>query len=108
MDRDGDGKLTNFELDAAGAKAWVDKNGDGNMDAGETQSIDTIKAADKESRIGEIDPLGKTKIQDVARKALPSRPKGEKLDGNISSRTDKIVDTPKVQQPAVPKTPQRH
>ncbi len=101
MDRDGDGKVSNFELNAAGAKAWVDKDGDGKIGKDETQSISKINAADKESRIAEIDPLGKSKVlQHGKHEAVHSASKENKISGNLSKKIDVPAKSPK---PVVPK-----
>ncbi len=67
LDSDGDGKLSNKELEAGGAQAWVDRDRDGKIDKGENQSIDHIKTSSgfkgKESKITEVDPNGKTSVR---------------------------------------------
>jgi hypothetical protein len=101
IDRDGDGKVSNFELNAAGAKAWVDRDGDGTIDKDETQSINKIRAADKESRISEIDPTGKSKIMQHGKQdAGQLAPKNGKFHGKA---LDKVTAPAKPHQPAVPK-----
>jgi Ca2+-binding EF-hand superfamily protein len=68
LDKDHDGKLSNSELKAAGAQAWVDSDKDGRIDKGETQDISKIKTNGeffnrKESKITELDPSGKTSVR---------------------------------------------
>lgn len=67
LDSDGDGKLSNKELEAGGAQAWVDRDRDGKIDKGENQSIDHIRTSaglsGKNSKITEVDPNGKTSVR---------------------------------------------
>ncbi len=121
LDKDHDGKLSNSELKAAGAQAWVDHDQDGKIEKGETQDIDHIRTGagfkGKNSKITELDPNGKTSVRQkdetLISPGFPHLTKpgkfegklgpGDRFDGKLEQAGKKaaqdVGDLPKRKQP---------
>lgn len=64
-DRDGDGKLNDYELQAAGGRVLVDSNRDGTFSPNEAQSVDRIHTRSGLFQLNQVDPRGN--YSDVSR-----------------------------------------
>lgn len=71
-DRDGDGKLNDYELSAAGGRVLVDSNRDGTFASNEAQDVEHLRTRSGQFRLNEVDPRGN--YSDVQR-TWPSPPR---------------------------------
>ena len=56
MDKDGDGRLSSWELDQAGGQVWVDRDRDGRVDRGENHSVYDLPGGWGGRRLNFVDP----------------------------------------------------